>query len=208
MESNMKNVIMLSVLALSLSNAVSAKTFVAGRLKATATVNIQDVGANGERLSSTDVACRLGYNIRMNADSIHLDFGAIACASGMNSWNDLNADLTISEGKILKGNVQVGEVLADGTAEFSLEEKKIDSRPFATHDYECMVKDVGTKEFSVGSNVSYKIRKATDGSIELSRLETRREVATTFKKESKECDGIANYSIATKVIELEAKLSK
>jgi hypothetical protein len=43
MESKMKNVIMLSVLALSLSNAVSAKTVSIGGLKGTSTVSIKEI---------------------------------------------------------------------------------------------------------------------------------------------------------------------
>jgi hypothetical protein len=199
---------MLSVLVLSLSNVVSAKTVSIGGLKATSTASIHELGKNGEIVSSTEAACRLGYNIRMNAENIHMDFGIIACSTGMNTWNDLSADLTISEGKILDGNVQVGEVLADGTAEFSLQKKNVESHPVVELDFDCEFKKVDSVEFSVGSEVNYKLKKATDGSIEMSRSEIRTAVTTKFAPQHNDCRATSSYSIATKVIELEAKLSK
>jgi hypothetical protein len=208
MESKMKNVIMLSVLALSLSNAVSAKTVSIGGLKGTSTVSIKEIGSNGEILRSSEATCRLGYNIRMNEGNIHLGYGVIACNTGMNTWNDINADLTISEGKILNGNVQVGEVLADGTAEFTLQKKNVESHPVVELDFDCEFKKVDSVEFNVGSEVNYKLRKATDGSIEMSRLETRTEVTTKFAPQHNDCRATSTFSIATKVIELEAKLVK
>jgi hypothetical protein len=126
----------------------------------------------------------------------------------MNTLNDINADLTISEGKILNGNVQVGEVLADGTADFTLQKMTSESHPVMIQDFDCEVKSVDLQEFNVGSEVNYKLKKSSDGSIEMARVETRTAVTTKFGKQHKDCMATSTYSIATKVIELEAKLSK
>jgi hypothetical protein len=198
-------------LSLAFANVASATThLIVGEYSGSAPINVTQTDGNGKNISYVN-SCNMAYNLRLSPTSLHIDFGVVQCNRGLDTWNEKEVSLKISEGKLLtKAGVQVGTISNDGTAEFTVSNFTTETKLVAHHyhDQECAVSDVENQKFNVGSLIAYKISKTATGSFAMTREEQRSEVVTTFGKEYKDCDSSAQYKLAQKSIDFNVTLSK
>ena len=202
----MKKSILALVIMVSFAKIVNADTIILGEYKGVGSLNVSEV--QDSRTSSYVNSCKMAYNINYDPQYLNIDFGIIECEHGLDTWNDITVALTISGNQLLRDGKVVGTIEPDGTAVFTVSSFQIKSYKVMHYDSNCQMLNFETKNFKVGHSLTFRIKKNSDSSFQLTRFEDSLKVANTYKKEWNNCPSITDYTSVTRKSDFDVNLVK
>lgn len=202
----MKTNIVLAALVISLAQMVFAETVILGEYTGSGQLSVSASGSTGN--SSYVNSCKMAYNLTFDNQELRIDFGVVECARGLDFWNDSPVALTILNGQLLNNGVQVGLIGADGTAVFTISNFKTKAFQVPVYDHQCKAFSFETRKFNVGSDLTYRLKKLSDNSYEMTREEQAFEVAHIMKKDWVNCPSHVDYVASSKQVNFSVNLTK
>lgn len=185
------------VMAFSFTFAISNQSAFAQRIilgefegKGSLTVSTK---RNGE-MSSYVNNCKMAYNLNLSAQKLEMNFGVVECEGGLDVWNDGPYYFTIQNGKVMRNNVNVGEIDNNGVATFKAYKLSTKIFQVAHYDSDCNISSLEDKQIKVGQQLTFSLKKLSDISYQLTRQEISYEAATAYKKEWPQCPATVDYS--------------
>lgn len=203
----MRNSILVLALAISFVKIASAETIVLGEYAGASQLNVRVVQASGSTSSYVN-DCKMAYNLAYTTQSINIEFGAVQCRQGLDTWNEAPVYLSVVGGQLLHEEKPVGTIQADGTAVFTVESYQSKSVQIVHSDFNCNPSTFETKNFIVGDSITYRIKKVSDNAYQLTRSSNSLGVESIFKKEWNNCPSIIDAGATSRESNFSVSLSK